>query len=209
MKYALNILIFATLAVFSFSALAENTAKKQNVKATTAKNTKKAAPKKSAAKKADSKKSKVVEEEAHKFIRKYGDWELYRITEGGQKVCFITSPIESEKGTFKNRGTPHILVSYRGSAAEVSVSSGYPYKKDSFVDVQIDKGDKLDFFTSDKTPKTAWAKDAKSDADVIQKMRKGSKVVITGTSSRNTTSTDTYSLKGFSAAYNGLLNSCK
>lgn len=221
MKHVLNILIFASFAVFSFSALAENTAKKQNVKATTAKKAEKKAnskaqkgqkeQKKPAAKKAAKKSDVVVEEEGgHKFVRKYGVWDLYSITENSKKVCFITSPVESEKGTFKKRSTPYILVTYRGSGtAEVSISSGYNYKKDSFVDVQVDKSEKMGFFTSDKTPKVAWAKDAKADADAVQKMRKGDKITVAGTSTVGSTSTDTYSLKGFGAAYSGLTNGCK
>ncbi len=55
----------------------------------------------------------------------------------------------------------------------------------------------------------AWARDAKTDAAVVQQLIKSSAAVIKGTSSRNTPTTDTVSLTGFSAAYKAIGDTCK
>ena len=54
----------------------------------------------------------------------------------------------------------------------------------------------------------AWAHDAKTDAVLVKTKRAGAKMVIKGTSWRGTLTTDTYSLKGFTAAYNASRKAC-
>ncbi|MFI5018219.1 MAG: invasion associated locus B family protein, partial [Dongiales bacterium] len=55
----------------------------------------------------------------------------------------------------------------------------------------------------------AWAKDATADKAMIDAMRKGSSLTVKGTSSRGTEITDTYSLLGFSKAYQAIGAACK
>ena len=44
---------------------------------------------------------------------------------------------------------------------------------------------------------------------MIAAMKRGSQLKVRGTSTRDTYSLDTYSLLGFTAAYNAMLNACK
>jgi hypothetical protein len=46
----------------------------------------------------------------------------------------------------------------------------------------------------------AWTEDAAADARAIEAMRAGLEAKVTGTSSRGTTTIDTFSLLGFTAA---------
>ena len=118
--------------------------------------------------------------------------------------CFIGSaPVETDLQESKQRGNTYILV-YRinkSKDAIVQIAAGYPYKKDQNVDVTIDNV-QFDFYSDDDT---AWSND---DNKVIFAMKKGIKLTVNGESSRGTKTTDIYTLKGFTAAYNQLLNDC-
>jgi len=118
--------------------------------------------------------------------------------------CFIGSaPIETDLPESKQRGITYILV-YRinkSKDAIVQIAAGYPYKKDQNVDVTIDNV-QFDFYSDDDT---AWSND---DNKVIFAMKKGIKLTVKGESSRGTKTTDIYTLKGFTAAYNQLFNDC-
>ena len=118
--------------------------------------------------------------------------------------CFIGSaPVETDLPESKQRGNTYILV-YRinkSKDAIVQIAAGYPYKKDQNVDVTIDNV-QFDFYSDDDT---AWSND---DNKVIFAMKKGIKLTVNGESSRGTKTTDIYTLKGFTAAYNQLSNDC-
>lgn len=118
--------------------------------------------------------------------------------------CFIGSaPVETDLPESKQRGVTYILV-YRinkSKDAIVQIAAGYPYKKDQNVDVTIDNV-QFDFYSDDDT---AWSND---DNKVIFAMKKGIKLTVKGESSRGTKTTDIYTLKGFTAAYNQLFNDC-
>ena len=118
--------------------------------------------------------------------------------------CFIGSaPVETDLPESKQRGITYILV-YRinkSKDAIVQIAAGYPYKKDQNVDVTIDNV-QFDFYSDDDT---AWSND---DNKFIFAMKKGIKLTVKGESSRGTKTTDIYTLKGFTAAYNQLFNDC-
>ncbi|PPR55957.1 MAG: hypothetical protein CFH13_00887 [Alphaproteobacteria bacterium MarineAlpha5_Bin3] len=118
--------------------------------------------------------------------------------------CFIGSaPVETDLPESKQRGITYILV-YRinkSKDAIVQIAAGYPYKKDQNVDVTIGNV-QFDFYSDDDT---AWSND---DNKVIFAMKKGIKLTVKGESSRGTKTTDIYTLKGFTAAYNQLFNDC-
>ena len=54
----------------------------------------------------------------------------------------------------------------------------------------------------------AWAVDDKTDRDIAKAIRGGSKMVVKGTSSRGTKTTDTFSLRGSSAAHDAISREC-
>lgn len=108
-----------------------------------------------------------------------------------------------------NRGQILMYVTFepgRGSAPEISLTGGYPYADGSTVSVEI--GDAtFEFFTlSEDDPSTdakddeyAWP-DATEDAKILLAMKRGTTAVVTARSARGTTTKDTFSLYGFTAA---------
>ena len=121
--------------------------------------------------------------------------------------CFIGSlPIKSDIPKEKKRGKTYILV-YKinnNPDAIVQIEAGYPYDQNKIVEVKIDKS-LYKFSSEEDTPETAWTD---KDKEVIYAMKKGIKLTIFGISSRGTKTTDTYTLNGFTAAYNKLINDC-
>ena len=129
-----------------------------------------------------------------------GKWNFVKDTD----YCYIGSaPIETDLPESKKRGVTYILV-YRinkSKEAVVQIAAGYPYKKDQNVGVTIDNA-QFDFYSDDDA---AWFND---DSKVIFAMKKGIKLTVKGESTRGTKTTDIYTLKGFTLAYNQLFNDC-
>ncbi len=135
-------------------------------------------------------------------------WNVFTIDQDGRKVCYITSAATNKTGNYKRRGEPYVLVTYRGDGvSEVSISSGYPYKAKSTVNLAIEDK-KYELFTTDETPKIAWANDADEDKSIVESMKQGNSLIAKGTSKLGTYSKDTYSLMGFSKAHEKMTELC-
>ncbi len=137
----------------------------------------------------------------------YTDWNVWELDEGGQKICYIVSEPKKQSGTYTRRGKPAVLVTRRPTpnvADEVSVQPGYTYLEGSNVSLAVGQNQ----FTLFTRGAHAWTKDATEDQTLIDIMKSGESMVISGESIKNTTSTDTYSLLGFTKAYNAMVAAC-
>jgi len=121
--------------------------------------------------------------------------------------CYIGSiPIETDLSNEKKRGDTYILV-YKmvgNQDSVIQVEAGYNYNLDKNIVIKIDSAN-YKFYTTEDVSDSAWTDD---DAKVIFAMKKGLKLVITGESSRGTVTNDTYTLKGFTSAFNQLTKDC-
>ena len=118
--------------------------------------------------------------------------------------CYIGSlPINSDIPEGKKRGDVYILVYRinRNPEAIVQINSGYPYKDGEPVNVRIDNKN-YEFYADEDS---AWTN---NDDKVIYAMKKGIKLTVFGISNRGTKTIDTYSLNGFTIAYNKLTKDC-
>ena len=139
-----------------------------------------------------------------------GDWKIYSIMQDGEKICYATTGSQKQQGNYKKRGQPYLLVTHRKSGiSEVSVSSGYPYKMSSLVEVKFDGKHNFELFTTQETPNIAWARDEATDKKIIDRMIKGRSLTAKGYSKINTYSVDVFSLIGFTKAYNRIKSLCK
>lgn len=142
-------------------------------------------------------------------IGTFNDWRAYVDGSDAKKICFIGSAPTKAEGKYTQRGQTYVLVTHRPgdkppTIGEVSVEAGYTYKPDSEVTADID-GKTFTLFTKNGN---AWARDSQSDKVLVQAMRAGSQMVVKGASSRGTLTTDTYSLSGFTAAYESINKAC-
>lgn len=137
----------------------------------------------------------------------FRDWHLYVHASDQGRTCFIVSEPTSEEGNYRRRGQPALLVAEFPMAepnTQVSVQPGYPLKEGVDAKVNID-GQGYDFFTKDEG---AWSKSAEMDAQVIDAMKRGREFAVEGTSHIDTFSRDTYSLMGFTAAFEAMKREC-
>ena len=121
-----------------------------------------------------------------------------------QNYCYIGSAPIKEEGEYSKRGDTYIIV-YRinkNSEKTVQITAGYNYAEEKPVIVKIDQTS-FEFFSSDDT---AWIN--KKDKEVIFAMKKGITLIVEGYSLRGTLTTDTYTLKGFTSAFNKLSKDC-
>ncbi|HQS83510.1 MAG TPA: invasion associated locus B family protein [Alphaproteobacteria bacterium] len=136
-------------------------------------------------------------------------WQVRISSKDAKKVFYMTSLPESQTGNFKKRGQTFISITSRPDQKSFNVFSltaGYDYKEESSVKVSVFTGDKkkLKGFELFSQNNMAWAVDDKMDQELVQAMRQGEILVVEGISQKGTISTDTYSLKGFTAAYKEL-----
>jgi len=132
-----------------------------------------------------------------------GKWLFVKADE----YCYIGSiPVETDLSKEKQRGDTYILV-YKmlgNSDFIIQIEAGYNYKLDQNIKVKIDNAE-YKFYTTKDVLDTAWTND---DAKVIFAMKKGLELIITGESGRGTVTNDTYTLKGFTTAFNQLTEGC-
>ena len=133
-----------------------------------------------------------------------GKWQFINEDE----YCYIgTLPIETDLPEEKKRGDTYILVYKMVGNQEsiIQIEAGYKYKLNQDIIVKIDNSI-FKFYTTEDVPESAWTD---NDNEVIYAMKKGLDLLITGESSRGTLTNDTYTLKGFTAAFNQLNTECK
>lgn len=143
-----------------------------------------------------------------RLIGTHGDWSSYVFIENGNKVCYMASQPKNAQGNYKKRGEIYALITHRpaeGTKNVFSYITGYSYKPSSDAMAKIGN-ERFVLFTQDDT---AWTPDAPTDNKLVGAIKKGSKMIVTGTSSRGTLTTDTYSLKGSSAAYDAISKECR
>jgi hypothetical protein len=141
------------------------------------------------------------------FVGSHRDWNVYKFRDANETICYIASEPKKQEGSYTRRGNPAVLVTRRPGARvlyEVSVQPGYAYLDGSDVEIQIDRG-KFMLFTRGEH---AWAPKEEDDRNLISAMRRGVNMTVRGTSSKNTYSLDTYSLLGFTAAYDAMVDAC-
>lgn len=143
---------------------------------------------------------------AQKLHATYKDWKVFTHKKSGENFCYIASVPVKKAGNYSRRSEPFAMVTYRKNVAdEFSVSSGYPYKKGSYVKVEID-GKPFQLFVDGER---AWAFDEEQDKKMAEAIKKGNKMTVRGTSKKGTYSVDTYSLSGTSKAISKMRGLCK
>ena len=139
----------------------------------------------------------------------FKDWSVYRDDSGSTRICYMSSEPKKLRGNYdrNNRGETRVFVTHFGSADRnvVSVLAGYKYKKQSDVIFTID-GKETTLFTQDNR---GYSFNAADDNTLVTRMKRGNKLIVTGTSSRGNETIDEYSLSGFTKAKALLDKLCK
>jgi invasion protein IalB len=144
------------------------------------------------------------------LLGQFGDWGAYTASNGGKKLCYALAKPSSQATEPANRprDPAYIFVSTRPSENvrnEVSIVIGYPFKPGYEANVDIGSAKYVMYTQADG----AWIKNAAEEARMVDTMRRGTDLVITGESGRGTKSTDRYNLKGLSQALDRVAQECK
>jgi len=135
-----------------------------------------------------------------KVLASPGDWLAFDDQVNDNLACGMSSEPKKSAGKYSKRGLIYAVISHRPSESrfnEFSFQAGYTFGEGVDVGILIDEKTSFTLFTKGGH---AWAKDTETDKALIAAMRAGGTMVITGVSSRGTKTTDTFSLRGFSAA---------
>ena len=141
------------------------------------------------------------------FIGSHRDWNVYKFQDGEETICYMASEPKKQEGNYTRRGDPAVLVTRRPGPrplVEVSVQPGYTYQDGSDVEIQIDRRKFLLFTRGEH----AWTPREEDDRNLIDAMKRGVNMTVRGTSTLSTYSLDTYSLLGFTAAHDAMIEAC-
>jgi len=145
--------------------------------------------------------------QAPQFLGNFRDWHLYAYDDASGRICYIASKPTEEAGNWNRRGPAAVLVSrlpVPDASEQVSVQPGYTFKSGSTVAVKIGNRE-WQLFTQGEH---AWANTDDEDRAIIQAMQAGVDMTVRGTSQLDTYSLDTYSLLGFTAAFEAMRDAC-
>ncbi len=140
-------------------------------------------------------------------ISKSGDWTIYRTIRGDPECGVISRPertVNTKDGQIVDvrRGEILLAVTVLPSGRYrqlVSFQGGYPFASDSVVKMTIGSRSFV-LFPGTDGPGREWAwPEENGDQELIEALKSGRDAVITGTSSRGTTTKDTFSLLGITS----------
>ena len=144
------------------------------------------------------------------LLGQFGDWGAYAANSGGKQVCYALAKPSSQATQPPNRprDPAYIFVSTRPSENvrnEVSIVIGYPFKPGADASVDIGSAKYAMYTQADG----AWIKNAAEEARMVDTMRRGSDLVVSGESGKGTKSTDRYNLRGLAQALDRVAQECK
>jgi len=139
---------------------------------------------------------------APKPIGKFDDWLAATHVEAGQTVCYAFVRATSSVPKLPGRGDIVLTVTHRPSGRDaVAISAGFRYEKGAEVTVQIEQG-ASQFYTSGRS---AFARDGHATVTAFEK---GRQAIARSSGPHGTQLADTFSLRGFSAAYAAISKAC-
>jgi hypothetical protein len=142
-----------------------------------------------------------------KLVGTFSSWSFYAHEEGQTRLCFAVGSPQTVEPAGARRDPAFFYISAwprDGVRTEVSIKFGYPLRKGSEATATIGS-ESFKLFTADER---AYVGDPFDELKLIEAMKKGSTMVVQGTSERGTTTKDTYSLSGLSKAVQSLTSNC-
>jgi hypothetical protein len=141
-------------------------------------------------------------------LGEYDDWLAIEGSTSKGKICYVISPPKDSEPKNVRRDAVYFMIVHRPYDKvknEVTTVIGYPFKKDEDAITEIGST-KFSMFTKGDS---AWVDLPETEAKIVAAMKKGSKMVVHGTSWRGTKTTDQYSLKGVTAALDQIDKACQ
>lgn len=137
-----------------------------------------------------------------KQLGKYEDWTAATHNEGGLLVCYAFTRVAHSVPAVPGRSDVVLTVTQRPTGRDaVAISAGFAYPANAEVNVQIEQT-AVNFYTSQRS---AFARDGGA---VVAAFQRGRQAVARSPGPRNVPVVDTFSLRGFAAAYAATVKAC-
>jgi len=150
--------------------------------------------------------NQAIAEEVKK-IGKFKDWETIVIKNDSKLVCFAQSkPVLQSPKSYKREA--RLFVSFRPNEKilnEISITSGYKFNNQNSITA---KSGKFKYKFDIAQENFAWMADNKIEKKMINTMKKGSRIMVSGYNQEGSQTIDHYSLLGFTKAYKAAKKSC-
>lgn len=142
-------------------------------------------------------------------IGAFGAWYAMTSGEGGEKLCYAISGPQVSLGRIPDRGEIGVMVTHLDGGTvrdQVSVALGFEPSKSKATKIKVDTGGNINMRLTDGD--RVWIREASLDRKLVAQMKKGDNLIVTGLSSKGVASQDTFSLDGFSKAYDAISEAC-
>lgn len=139
-------------------------------------------------------------------VASHTDWQVF-VAESPKECYIVSQPTTSDarrdgQSVEVRRGDVRLFVAFRPAESvsnEVSFTGGYPFDSGTPVRLRVGTNDFSMTPGTGEAAEWAWT-DAADDANAVATMKNGATAIVTGVSSRGTTTIDEFSLMGFTAA---------
>jgi hypothetical protein len=133
----------------------------------------------------------------------FGNWTAYSSGSGSSLTCYVLSKPRASRPATAKRSAVYLMVSdwpARKAKAEPQIVYGYQAKEGGAAGLGVGS-DKFTFFVRNSGKEgSAWLQQLSENPRLITAMQEGVSAVASGTSAKNTKTSDTYSLSGFNDA---------
>jgi len=150
--------------------------------------------------------NQAIAEEVKK-IGKFKDWETIVIKNDSKLVCFAQSkPVLQSPKSYKREA--RLFVSFRPNEKilnEISITAGYKFNNQNSITA---KSGKFKYKFDIAQENFAWMADNKIEKKMINTMKKGSRIMVSGYNQEGSQTIDHYSLLGFTKAYGAAKKNC-
>ncbi len=151
---------------------------------------------------------RAAEFDSYKELGVFQDWVAYEGQYGGKKICFMESRPQKMDRRLANRqlGSVRATIVNRPSdrvKGEVVIQTGFPIASDVFADVDIDNT----AYKMATDPSGILWLPTRNEAAFVGAMRRGLSMT-TNVKSGSTVVSDSYSLRGFTAALRAIDEAC-
>lgn len=140
-------------------------------------------------------------------IGTFGDWGAYVSGKDRSKICYAMSQPKERSPKGLTRDPAYIFISSRagdGAKHEFAVIMGYPLKPGASASATIGPASFV-MLTKDKS---AWLRNAAEENQMLDALRKGTAMVVKGTSAKGNDTIDRYSLSGAGQAIERMQREC-
>jgi len=147
--------------------------------------------------------------EKREILGSFRDWDAILIErDNGEKHCMMISMPKRAEPTSVNHGDVYMTVTHRPRRKvrdEINFVAGYDLRTGSETTGTIGST-RYSMFTEGRN---GWNYTQEDDSKMVASMKRGSTLVMRATSARGTNTTYTFSLTGFTAAYNAITEACR